>query len=119
MGVVAGFDAGVERNFGPWWADICPDWCVGGHRKDDLLADRVHVSEGVVVPAVQLVGGRRRGVECVATLWRERPAQAAVWVHVGLNAGGEMIGGLDLSIESLGAVLGEFGSALSVGGVAE
>ncbi|MGH3468110.1 MAG: hypothetical protein ACRDQF_10310, partial [Thermocrispum sp.] len=34
-----------KRNRRPYWqSEPCPEWCVGGHRKSDDVADRSHLS---------------------------------------------------------------------------
>lgn len=41
-----------------WLTEPCPPWCIAEHQLQDHDADRSHISDSVMVPAITLLGRR-------------------------------------------------------------
>lgn len=71
-----------------WQTDDCPAWCVVGHRDDDLPADRVHDSAGLLLTVALappgLQGGDDQPETTELTLRTSRPCgQRTDWIFIG------------------------------------
>lgn len=74
-----------------WQREPCPPWCVVEHAEDDHPDDRRHVSAGIEVPVMALVGvlegadGHRDRVEArrLVVCAQRRDGEPDTWLYVG------------------------------------
>lgn len=71
-----------------WQVEECPRWCIRTHAQDDHPDDRVHVSEGAIVPVIERVTApvdsvfaeSVQSVDIIVGLRRD--GTGTTWVHL-------------------------------------